>query len=255
VRAYERQLQSRDRASSGQGEGSNLYAELTSDPDLAKLAGLKPANFSDTPEIDLHLVPSDSNRIALRSDPSAPPVTPLTPGVRPAFDPIVTPLVSRETRGVSAPFTESSPISPMFPSLSSPDSSASPDHDALLDAADPVKNQDPGVLDIPGLTAAESSPATRDAINLKNEDLLPDELSPADKPHNNLSLDLPPTTNAERLQKIQNAVLSLPNQQVKKAPPSAVSTVTVPPPTDTQEMVPDPSPIRSHIDDPFDILR
>ena len=105
------------------------------------------------------------------------------------------------------------------------------------------------------MTAAESNPAMREALDLPN-DPEPGALPPEEKPHHDLLLELPVASNSDRLDKLQNSALAIPGQlPSKKSAPVTITPYVFKPPGDTDQMVPVPPPLRSHVADPYDILR
>jgi hypothetical protein len=249
VNAYEQQLQAHATAD-GQSDKNNMYARIAADPEMAKLAGIssttsnsdstslsETSNSSKT--LDLHTgLSSGDSGLSLRPDPTLRDSSIPAPAVT-SFQPLITPLSSTEAAGLHNFYGD-------IGTSSSSDSSAS-----ITPAAD---EREAGMLDTPGMTAAASNP------NLSTEEdftlgLLPGETPGEQKEHHDLSLELPPTGNIQRLQKQDLAMLSVPGQKPKTVVPASVNAAPVkPPPSDTSEMVPDVSPIRARVDDPFDIL-
>jgi hypothetical protein len=249
VNAYERQLEAHATAD-GQSDNNNLYARIAADPELAKLAGISPiasdtdsATGSDVSNsskaLDLRTgLNSGNSGLTLRPDSSLRDPSNPAPAVT-AFRPLITPLGETEAAGLHNFYGD-------IGASSSSDSSA---------AITPIEDdRDAGMLDTPGMTAAASNP------NLSTEEdftlgLLPGETPGEQKEHHDLSLELPVAGNAQRLQKQDMAALTVPGQKPKTVVPASINPVPVkPPPSDTAEMVPDVSPIRARVDDPFDIL-
>ncbi len=233
LRSYEEQLQARALAD-GQSQNNNLYSEITSNPDLAKAAGITPAAPAATPAAaDLRASPgSGSPTLTLRSDglSAAPVKTDAVKSAGSTFNPVLAPLDPSEASALHSLFSSLS-------SLSAP-ASVAPD----LDSADP------GALDIPGMTAAESDPAKRADLDLAldRETGAPNTAQPP----RNLALTLP-TRDADRVEKEQAQATG----QRKTTTPAPINPLLLKnTESDTEHMVPDPPPIRARVDDPYDIL-
>jgi hypothetical protein len=250
VRAYEQQIQARASGKQNDGDNHNLYAELSGDKDLAKIAGIDPEDFTPTPDLidyhaDTHGGKSDAQ---LRDDPVAQAAA--SPPLAPSKSFFPSSSFLEETRA-AAPYAAPSPIfspdnGPFSLSIAPDERDAEPAPQLHLRPADP------GALDIPGLTAEEDNPALRDHPELNSDDLTGQDhhltlTTPA------ASLETPPTTDLENVQRLHQAALLPPGQTPKK--PVVVEAPKVPAPSDTEQMVPDPGTQRSHVDDPFDILR
>ena len=240
LRAYEEQLQARSLAD-GQSQSNNLYTEITSDPELAKAAGLTPVTPTQTPAaVNLRAGTSNgSPSLTLRSD-SPFPGSPKTGAATPAgstFNPVLAPLDQNEAAALHSLFTSL----PVF----SNNASTPADPDA----------GDPGALDIPGMTAAESDPAKRADLDL-NLDRLPGESGAGDQLQSSHDLALAmPMRDSAQAQKTQEAATLAPGQR-KTASPAPINPLLLKPvESDTAHMVPDPPPIRGRVDDPYDILR
>jgi hypothetical protein len=249
VNAYEQQLEAHATAD-GQSDKNNMYARIAADPEMAKLAGISsialdgdsasmsvPSNSSKT--LDLHTGLSSGNSgLMLRPDPTLRDSSIPAPAVT-SFQPLITPLSSTEAAGLHNFYGD-------IGVNASSDVSAS-----ITPAAD---ERDAGMLDTPGMTAAAKNP------NLSTEEdftlgLLPGETPGEERVHHDLALELPPTGNVQRLEKQEIVALSVPGQKPKTVVPASVNAAPVkPPPSDTSEMVPDVSPIRARVADPFDIL-
>jgi hypothetical protein len=169
---------------------------------------------------------------------------------------MVIPLDSPAATRVEAPYALPSPISASFSAPISFD--LAPQATAEDDAAQNAAPADPGAMDIPGMTAAESTPAMREALDLPDDEG-PGVLSAEEKDRHNLALELPQppdATNADRLEKLQNAALALPGQPLIKKAPQAIEPFALKPTiTPIPVMVPDPPPLRRQLADPYDILR
>ncbi len=238
VHGYEQQMEAHAAA---QNRDGNLYAHLAEDKDLAKLAGLSNVDLSTQPAADLH---ASGNQPALSLRPDAPSDTP-APAPKMtgfSFKPLITPLSEAQTAGL-----------PNFYASLSVKAATDPAPAPAVDAA-PEPAPDPGAMDVPGLTAAESDPNAKGNLD-PSLDLLPGE-SPAEAhPPHDLTLELPPSSNAERIQQQQNVALMAPGQKPKTIAPVPINPRLLTPVDDTAAMVPDPSPVRGQVDDPNDVWR
>ncbi len=241
VRAYEQQLQARSLAD-GQPQSNNLYNQITSDPELAKAAGLNPTTTSGTPATSgLRAGPSGgSPGLTLRNDVPSP-GSAKAGAAKPAgstFNPVLAPLDPSEAAALHSLFSS-------LPSFT--------DTTSLHLNSDAT---DSGALDVPGMTAAESDPAKRADLDLTLAHL-PGEADAADRPqqsHQNLALAMP-LRDSEQARTDQNAATVAPGQR-KTAPPAPINPLLLKPvESDTAHMVPDPPPIRGQVADPYDILR
>ena len=243
VHAYEKQLMEHP-LKGGPNNSSDFYTSLSRDKDLAKAAGLNidDASSDDPLSMDLHTGLTDPEPTAeLRPDPAADSTDPdpaASLGLKPYSAPVVTSMAEE-----LAPYAAPSPFQP----LDSPAVANQDDETVKIDA--PVI-LDRGAMDIPGMTAAEGDPnrAVDDDLSL---DLLPGETIPDAKAHQDL--ELPLSTDAQRLEKQREVAMAVPGQKSKAAiVPKAIPVVY---PSDTANMVPDLHPLRGTVPDPFDILR
>lgn len=239
LHAYEEQTKARAKTDD---------ADLSAKNDLEKEAGISTIDLSDISGVKAG-DDTDKSKTELRPDPATDTTVP------PKTASLFRPFLSGAGPSSQLPFSAPSPIFPVtgplsFDSSSTADDSSGPPRSAT---------QDPSSMDIPGLTAAESNPAVKQAADLDPADLAPGVTpSTDDKTHHALQLELPTARNSERLDKMQDAALNLPNQLPRREQaPTAVpaSTTALPPKGDTDQMVPDPSPIRSRLADPYDILQ
>jgi hypothetical protein len=234
LRTYEEQLQARALAD-GQSQNNNLYNEITSNPDLARAAGIAPATpVPSAAAADLR-AGIGSAPLALRSDaPAAGPVK--ADSVKSAgnvFNPVLAPLDPNEANALHSLFSSLSSFSATAsatPDLESPDSSA---------------------LDVPGMTAAESDPVKKAELDL-TLDRAPDEATGTAKPQRDLALAMP-ADDAAHLQREQ--ATTAPGQRKTTSPVPINPLLLKETESDTAHMVPDPPPIRARVDDPYDILR
>jgi len=248
LRGYEKQLQ--DHTDGFDDGEANLYYHLSSNRDLARLAGL--------PVLDLE---SQHVGEAYRAGtaPSQGPVT-LRPDTGSAaanysllpnspFKPLITPLSSPDALGLHNFY--SSMTTPFF---GVPKRPAAP-------AATP--SEDTSDMETPGLVAAEKNPLPDSASSDLTLDLLPGEtVEQARARQDNGSLQLSVPMDANELHKAQAAALNVPSlpgatQAGSTTPNSAV--IPVAPIADPEapmpvNKTPPINPIRSPIANPFDIL-
>jgi hypothetical protein len=235
LKGYEQQVQEREQAKGkSTDDDSDFYAQLSQDKDLAKAAGLTDPSLTST---DTQNPPTP----APAATESAPPPSSTTEapaaGVKSdLFTPLITPLSSTSSLGLQHYDLGPAPTSSVF-SESTPSTPA-----PAVDTED---------MDVPGMTAVDRNPEAKQERDL-SLDLLPGE-DPADTtehPHT-LDLQLPDANASDHIQQQQNSAIIAPGE--KK--PAPIVRPVVPAPSDTSEMVPDPTPIRIHIADPYDILQ
>jgi len=255
LRAYEqqRQLHTAERPSN---ESDDLYSQLSSNKELANLAGLPTLDSGpqeQTPGFRTGGTDSNRSGVALRAD-SAPTANgaqnhPLV------FKPLITPLGAADAAGLhdfyaTLPATASPSL---LPGSSTPEKVPEPE---------PREEQDPTAIETPGMIAAENDPLMdKGSSNLTLDMLAYDSLAQADLPHDNtptpVKLELPLPTNAALVHKAQEVALSVPG--VVK--PAAAAPVRVNPlllqdpnePTPIDKM-PQPNLIHGPIADPRDIF-
>jgi len=248
VRNYEQQLRARA-GKNGEDPSTNLYYELSSNKDLAKLAGL-PALDTDSQDSTIYRTgaPSSQGAVALRAEESA---SAAVPPPR-FFKPLITPLSTPGGAGLhnfysSLPAFMPSPI-PGGPPQAPPAPKTAPSRD-LTD------------IETPGMLAAPNNALT-DTLSDPSLDVLPGETIEQAKAHqeSNLKFDLPQPMDADQLHKSEDATLSI------RGAPTAAKTLTVAPTAVKAPPVEDPdaplpvnkvppiNPVRSPIANPFDIL-
>jgi len=250
LRDYEKQVRARA-AKSSEDQSANLYYQLSSNKELAKLAGV-PALDSDDQDGTAPVPHSDQDSVKLRADASSA-ATSAFPSHANLFKPLITPLSAPEVAGQpnfysSLPFSMASPISG-GPSQTPP----APKTDHYQDSSD---------LETPGMVAAEKNPLMDASAPDLTLDILPGESIEQAKAHqdNNNTLALPLPMDANQLHKEQAATLSI------SSVPNAVQTPTPAPvpvksvPIDDEDAplpvnsVPPINPVRSPIANPYDIL-
>jgi len=244
LNGYEQQIQARDLAK-GAGKNTNIYAELGADEDLVKLAGITPIGTVAPDSGDFRTGVADGRAtLGLRTD--AVVTKPPPHSTTMAFQPLITPLGETEVAGLHN-FYASLPVV-AAPLASDGTGGIQP----LANPSPTLQPTTPSSMDIPGMTAFKSDPTHKtDADWAADDDALPEE-----KPrHQPLQLELPLATDQERLQKQRDDALNAPGMPPTKIVRAPVNGLPVPPPPDdAAAMVNDPSPIRIHLADPYDIL-
>jgi hypothetical protein len=256
LRGYEQQLESRQTVTDGDTvpQNTNLLAVLSANKDLARAANITPIDLDAAPELN-PLTGEDGKKpkVDLRSDPMLDPLASADEKTAPLFTPLIVPLDAPASAPAHTPYALPSPISSTIFSPISFD--LAPSETAEDDAAQSVTPADPGAMDFPGMTAAESNPAMREALDLPN-DQEPGALPPEDKVHHDLGLELPEGSNSEQLQKLQSSALNVPSQPlIRRATPLVVNPLPAKPAIYSEPPMTVPSPLRNHLADPYDILR
>jgi hypothetical protein len=252
LRNYEKQLQVRA-ANSPEDQSANLYYQLSSNKDLAKLAGLPALDSDDRDRATAYLTgtpPSVRGSGTMRADaPSA--ATSGLPSHAHFFKPLITPLSAPEAAGLHN-FYSSLPVS-----MPSPISRGPPQMPPA-----PKKDQSQNFSDIetPGLVAAERNPLTDASAPDLTLDLLPGESiekAKARQDDNNM-LELPLPMDADQLHKKQAAALSVPGAPKTAQPPTPAPVKAVPIDDENAPLPvskePQINPVRSPIANPYDIL-
>ena len=243
LRTYERELQSHSRNSKSE-QGTNLYYQLSTNKELAKLAGL-PVIDTGAPEGTVPLPHSSTGQPALHPYSSSA-TTGLSPNHADLLEPLVTPLSAPEAAGLHdfyASFLPDTPVQKPSP----PRANETPD---------------PADIETPGMIAAEKNPLTDSTAPDLSLDLLPGETPDQARDHldENAKLELPLPMNATQLHREQAATISAP-----VAPTAQKMTTGTTTPTKTEPIVdqeapipvskePQISPVRPAIANPFDIL-
>jgi len=252
LRTYERQMQSHT-GDAKNAQSSNLYYQISSNKDLAKLAGL--------PEIDSAEqegtvpVPLSNSGPAKLHPISSPAITSLSPFHADLMKPLITPLGAPEAAGLHDFYS-----SFLTDSIASPNTSNTPKKPRTPRTEDPT---DPADIETPGMIAAEKDPLLDTNSTDLSLELLPGESVEQATLHqdNNAKLELPLPMNATQLHREQAIALSPP--QAPTAMPATTAITTKPAKTgpldDPEAPIPvskEPqiNPIRPAIGSPFDIL-
>jgi hypothetical protein len=243
LRGYEEQLQARALAG-GQSQDNNLYVKLSSDKALAQASGLSsPAPATPAGDTLRTGAVTGAAPLSLRTDATllpagapAPSQSSLAASTGIQLKPLITPLGSSEVAGLHDLFAR-------LPELS---------NQAL--AVPAPAESDPGALDVPGMVAAESDPTKRANLDLALDPLPGETESQAAANHHEFALNLPVASDAERIHTEQDTAL-LPPGKRKTVGPLPINPKLMKPVSDTAEMVPEGSPIRGQVADPYDMLR
>jgi hypothetical protein len=235
LRSYEEEL----RKHPGDND-NNIYYQIANDKGLSKLAGISP--FSSSPDdtaAALRAGPANGkNTLSLRPDSS------LSGGVNPSatsiplFKPLITPLGSADAAGLHN-FYGNQPAAP----------APAPTSKSKTTDSSPISSD----LDIPGQVGAESNPLTKASLTFDTlpDDVLPDKASPRAHVANDV---LPLSTNAARIQKINDTALNAPGS-IKTIIPSKAAELEKRYEEDfAPANLPAPSPVRRPISSPYDIL-
>ena len=254
LRNYEKQLQARA-AKSSEDQSANLYYQLSSNKELAKLAGLPALDSDDRDSTTTYrtgATPSGQGSGKLRTDASSAPTSGfLSQGD--LFKPLITPLSAPEAAGLHN-FYSSLPLSVALPiSGSLPQTPSAPQTDQYQDSSD---------LETPGMIAAEKNPLTDAGAPDLTLDMLPGESIEQAKAHqdDNNKLELPLPMDADQLHRQQAAALNIPGvpntiqpAAPVPAPPQAVPINDEDAPMPVSKL-PQINPVRSPIANPYDLL-
>ena len=248
LRNYEKQLRLNASGASGDDQSGNLYDQLSSNKDLAKLAGLPDIDDGGNPTYRTGGAQPDRHATPLRS-PAANPAKSLQGGS--FLKPLITPLGAPDAAGLSNFYSSlggaaAAPFAGTVP----------PPRAAPVTAA----TEDPADIDTPGMIAAEKNPSP-DTLDL-SLNVLPGESIDHARAHQDddelLALPLP--QDADQLHHAETASLS---PKGVTAGPQAAATTPVPakpiPVDDEDAPVPvskQPviNPVRAPIANPYDIL-
>jgi hypothetical protein len=253
LRSYEQQLQNHDAADPAHSnKDSNLYYQLSSDKELAKLAGipyLDPTLHDGSTTFRTSTDHPDSGTVSLRTDPSSAPTPTADPEAAKApksiFQPLVTPLGAPDAAGLHN-FYSSLPVA-----MTPPFAGTGPTQPA------PAPTSETPDIDTPGMVAAEKDPLMDKSSYDLTLDILPGETPEQAREHqeNNSKLELPEAPDADQLHREQAAALT---------PLGATKTVSLAPvvkpaPIDFDaplpvNKIPPISPVRGPIANPYDIL-
>ncbi len=256
VRGYEKQLQSHT-ANSTPEQSGNLYYELGSNKDLARLAGMP--DLDEENQLSFRTGAPHSTRAPEQLHPDNSPRMGGPPTRNMTFKPLITPLGSPEVAGVHN-FLSSSPHATVTPFYSSLNGSSPA---SVKPAPARPRADDPQDLETPGLIAAQKDPLADPSATDLTLDLLPGETIEHAKAHQDAvnTIQLPVPASADQLHKTQAAKLSVPGiQNLTKAP------VSTAPPKPAKDLAPDPNApmqasevpqinaVRAPIPSPFNML-
>ncbi len=247
LRGYEQQLKSRAAANSADDQDTNLYYELSSNKELAKLAGLPDLGTDDdsTSPYRAGGVRSPSS-LALRSDSTS---AGSRPGHGNFFRPLITPLSAPDAAGLhnfytSQPYAMQSPFANILPKAT-PAPKANPGQDSDLET--------------PGLVSTDKN-SDADSADL-SLDILPGESveeAKARQQDSSSLLQLPLPADADQLHKEQALAFKGPSaangSPQKASPPVKVVPIEDPEAPIPVSKEPQINPVRSPIANPYDIL-
>jgi hypothetical protein len=252
LRNYERQLQAHVPANSTGDQDANLYYELTSNKELARLAGLSaldPDGQDGASPYRTGAAHSDRDAVTLRSDASSTSTGNFSSQGN-LFKPLITPLSSPDVAGLHN-FYSPLPVSMASPLSGFPKTSPASRTDQSQDSSD---------METPGMVAAEKNPLTDTSAFDLSLDMLPGETVEQARAHqqNNMNLELPLPMDADQLHKEQAAALSVPgaSKTAQIAAPAPIKTV---PTEDPDAPLPvnkalQINPVHAPIANPYDIL-
>jgi len=233
---------------SGDDQSANLYYQLSSNKDLAKLAGLPDIDDAGNSTYHASEAPADHNPAPLRS-PTANPAAAMQGGA--FMKPFITPLGAPDAAGLSNFYSS------LGGSASAPFAGATPPPRAARVSV--TGDEDPADIDTPGMIAAEKNP-NPGTLDL-SLDVLPDESIEHARAHqdNDELLALPLPQDADQLHRAEAASLS--PTGVIGPPQAAAAPAAVKPIPINDEDAPVPAsklpvitPIRAPIANPYDIL-
>ena len=224
-------------ASSTGGKSADPLDHIRANKELARLAGLAPADDGTSLTLRLGVTGSSAGSPALRADPSLKSSSAYRPFISTTFKPLLPPL--GKSSGTSATGV-SSPI------LGGDQRAAVSTRDTANDSAD---------IETPGMTAVEKNPQ----IDKVSADLMFDMSSSAANARDRASESdevkdaLPMSTNLERIQKQDAASLQAPGSAVKVVQPVPINPLQIklPPDLEPMKMI-TPSPVHPQIPDPRD---
>lgn len=256
MRNYEQQLKARAAAGSPEDQSSNLYYELSSNKDLAKLAGLPDIDEDDggrAPTKQTGPIPPkpDSGPLVANSSPatSTDPFSLSPYNLKPLITPLSAPDAAVVHDFYSQPVSTPSPVSD-----GTPQTTPAPKTD---------QSQDPSDIETPGMIAAKKDPLSDTDTPDLTLNVLPGETieqAKEDRAKNDEQLELPLPMNAAQLHKAQTAALTVPSPttsaQITAATPAPSKTL---PTEDLNAPIPVSqelpiNPIRAPIANPYDVL-
>jgi hypothetical protein len=247
VRSYEAQLKARAQSDPSADQDSNLYYQLSSNPDMAKLAGLTALDPNNSPADQNGATVPKRATDSMQSDAAQSAKRPFAPGY--VFKPLITPFSA--PGAVVRDYYASLPVA--MPSPLFTDSAPKP--------AESKRAQSPDSADIetPGMIAAGNDAAS-DADNL-SLDILPGEtIEQARQRQDDTKLELPLPMTADELHKRDLIKLAPPSATKQTTPTTAAAAPAKNVPLeDPDEPIPisrQPiiTPIRAPIANPYDIL-
>lgn len=232
-------------------EKNDLYLQITSDPELAKIAGVPfhaPSDPSSVTTFHTGAANPAQSDATLRDDPS---LKSNDKKNKPFFSqflqPFLAPLNSSEGKTTNANFYGNSTSNADLPKMTSPLESSPQDADT-----------DPLTLETPGLTAAQGDPLLNKGGVDSSLDTLPGESMAHAEAHQDFftSSEPPAGSDMVQMQKQQKNSLN-PPEAPRTAPPIAISPLLLTP-QDTSSApkfgVAAPAPVRPHVADPRDFL-
>jgi hypothetical protein len=257
MRGYEQQLHARTAGDPAEDPNANLYYELSSNKDLAKLAGLPaldldPDGPDRTASSRTGATPSDQGSVTLPPDASSAATSgSLSHGN--LFKPLITPLSAPEVAGLHNFYSLQLPVSTASPLVENLPQPSAPKADQSQDSSD---------IETPGMVAAKANPLMNTGTSDLSLDVLPEE-SPEQakaREESNNDLELPLPMDANQFHKEQTTTLSAPSARnvVQTAAPASapVKPVLIEDPNAPLPVskAPQINPVRAPIANPFDIL-
>ena len=251
MRSYQQQMQMHSGAAV-KDQSNDLYYQLSTNKELARLAGLPVIETDPALHTGVKPGPSETN---LRKDPTAEAATSVAQNN--LSKPLISPLSSSAMTSISAPMPLAmpSPSSSLLPAATAPTSQAQ----QVQEAAD---------LDTPGMVAEKKDPLTDTSSSDLSLDILPGETAEQARQHqddnSNLQLSLP--MDADQLHKAQATALNGPATLKPVLLTRAKTDQPTPDPAKNSSEndpnapipvseIPPINPVRAPIPGPFDILR
>jgi hypothetical protein len=255
LRGYEQQLHDRAAADPSQDPNANLYYELSSNKELAKLAGL-PALDPDSPDptasVRTGATSSDQGSVTLRTDASPAALSgSLSHGN--LFTPLITPLSAPEAGGLHNFYSFELPVSMASPLVENLPHPTAPKADQSQDSLD---------IETPGMVAAKADPLMDTIPSDLPLDALPGETTESAKARaeSNNDLTLPLPMDANQFHQEQASTLHAPSAPSAVQTPAPASAPVKPVPIEDPNAplavskAPPITPVRTPIANPFDIL-
>jgi hypothetical protein len=250
LRGYEQQLQSR-LGKTSEDQSTNLYYQLASDKDLAKLAGISTIEFSPAAAVTAPRTgasDSDKDAPALRKDPSEESKkSGMTDFM--VFKPMINPERPVFTSTWNNPYTS---LSYGASRVVTPDAVTT-----TTDSTEKTSDVNvPSDIEMPGLVAAKSDPlslglAADVSDGFSQQEPLPQDPSVLDVPPS-----LPAYTASAMLQKNYDAALNVPGSvKLAQPPPQLLNPVVYKMPDNSEPIVKvaQPNPVRRALPSPLDI--